>query len=290
MNNKKSFVILVIAAIMMIFVSFNVINVFAQNIGVFLDGNSVMLTDAQGRIVEPFIQNGTTYVPLRGVSEVLGCQVEWDEENRTVKVYKDISPDGKVFRNSSDDVNVYIDNERIELKDANGTVVKPITLNDTNYIPLRGISEALGCQVEWDGNLQRVSIYKETVSPNGATLDFVRPYDKSGLGIGFCYESEGDYLEIDGRNYTNSINAGSWEGTAFFDLNGKYSTMTFVAGFTGYNEKEREIDFIVDGNLIKTITIAPHSPAAEYQVDLNKGLKLKIILDDYLGMGNIIFR
>ena len=121
MNNKKSFVILVIAAIMMIFVSFNVINVFAQNIGVFLDGNSVMLTDAQGRIVEPFIQNGTTYVPLRGVSEVLGCQVEWDEENRTVKVYKDISPDGKVFRNSSDDVNVYIDNERIELKDANKT-------------------------------------------------------------------------------------------------------------------------------------------------------------------------
>ncbi len=278
---KKIAVLLIISVICI-----SITNVFADGIQVFIDGSLVTLADAQGRIVEPFIQNGTTYVPLRGISERLGCKVEWDEANKTVKIYKDINPDGSVFRNNDKDVKVYIDNELIELKDANGTIVKPITLNDTNYIPIRGVSEALGCQVEWDGTLQRVSVYNMTVSPNGATLDFVRPYEERAE---LFYESEGKYLEIDNKNYTNAIRPWYDDGKALFNINGKYNSVSFVAGFLENNEITGEIDFIVDGNLVKTITCEPFTPAREYQVDINRGLQLKIMIDNSVGLGNVVF-
>lgn len=36
----------------------------------------------------PFIQDGRTYIPLRMVSEVLGCQVEWDSQTYTAHITK----------------------------------------------------------------------------------------------------------------------------------------------------------------------------------------------------------
>ncbi|MGI5936162.1 MAG: stalk domain-containing protein [Oscillospiraceae bacterium] len=44
------------------------------------------LKDVTGKKVEPFIYDGTTYVPIRGISEALGLDVEWDGENNTVNI------------------------------------------------------------------------------------------------------------------------------------------------------------------------------------------------------------
>ena len=61
------------------------IEVFYKNIKIYVDGNLAIPKDASGRIVEPFIYEGTTYLPVRAVSEALGRPVEW--EGTTSSVY-----------------------------------------------------------------------------------------------------------------------------------------------------------------------------------------------------------
>ncbi len=53
---------------------------------IFVDGVKMEPTDAQGNPVETFAYNGTTYVPLRAVSQSLGKNVNWDGANQRVYI------------------------------------------------------------------------------------------------------------------------------------------------------------------------------------------------------------
>ena len=55
-----------------------------DNIQIFLSGNYLELTDANDNPVEPFIVDGTTYLPVRAISEALGLNVYWDEETNSI--------------------------------------------------------------------------------------------------------------------------------------------------------------------------------------------------------------
>lgn len=63
-----------------------------NNIKLVVNGNAVTPKDADGVDVEPFIYNGTTYLPVRAVSDALGQQVEWDGKTSTVYIGK--KPEG----------------------------------------------------------------------------------------------------------------------------------------------------------------------------------------------------
>jgi len=55
-----------------------------NNIKVVIDGKQADLKDAQGNTVEPFIIDGTTYLPVRAVSNALNKAVSWDGATQTV--------------------------------------------------------------------------------------------------------------------------------------------------------------------------------------------------------------
>lgn len=55
-----------------------------NNIKISLNGNEVKPTDADGNYVEPFVINGTTYLPVRAVANALGLSVGWDDATKTV--------------------------------------------------------------------------------------------------------------------------------------------------------------------------------------------------------------
>lgn len=55
-----------------------------NDIKVTLDGQAVSLVDANGSAVEPFSIDGTTYLPVRAVSNALGLDVNWDGATSTV--------------------------------------------------------------------------------------------------------------------------------------------------------------------------------------------------------------
>lgn len=55
-----------------------------RNISVTLDGVKLDLRDAKGNAVEPFMFEGTNYLPVRALAESLGLEVAWDSANATV--------------------------------------------------------------------------------------------------------------------------------------------------------------------------------------------------------------
>lgn len=55
-----------------------------RNISVTLDGEKLDLRDAKGNTVEPFMFEGTNYLPVRALAESLGLSVSWDGANATV--------------------------------------------------------------------------------------------------------------------------------------------------------------------------------------------------------------
>jgi len=57
-----------------------------NNIRVFIDGTQITPRDATGRIVHPFIQDGTTFLPVRAIGEAFDMDVHWDSRNQSVIV------------------------------------------------------------------------------------------------------------------------------------------------------------------------------------------------------------
>ncbi len=71
------------------------ISVFAKNatetiqamykdIKIYVDGVKIDPKDANGNKVEPFIYNGTTYLPVRAIGDAIGKQVAWDGATSSV--------------------------------------------------------------------------------------------------------------------------------------------------------------------------------------------------------------
>lgn len=68
-----------------------------QNIQLVVDGVTVEPKDVQGNVVEPFIYNGTTYLPVRAVASAFGKQVDWDGTTSTVTLStQTVKPDKEV--------------------------------------------------------------------------------------------------------------------------------------------------------------------------------------------------
>jgi hypothetical protein len=56
------------------------------DIRIFVDNRQVDPRDVSGASVEPFIINGTTYLPVRAVAEALGMEVRWDNAAKSVHI------------------------------------------------------------------------------------------------------------------------------------------------------------------------------------------------------------
>ena len=92
MKNWKSFLAGMLAMLLLVFLAGNALaasgrvrqELVYQNIQVTLDGEKLSLQDAQGNPVEPFLLDGTNYLPIRAISQALGLDVGWDSASRTV--------------------------------------------------------------------------------------------------------------------------------------------------------------------------------------------------------------
>ncbi len=62
--------------------------IFYNNIKIYVDGGEVVPKDANGKTVEPFIMNGTTYLPVRAISNAFDKDVEWDGATQSVYIGK----------------------------------------------------------------------------------------------------------------------------------------------------------------------------------------------------------
>lgn len=148
--------------------------------------------------VAPVIEDGTTLVPLRVISENLGCSVNFNDRANEITILKD----NKTI--------VIVIGQRSALVQGvtHALSVIPKTINNTTMVPLRFISEALDCTVDWNNKTQIISITSKEVSHPIATLK-IKDYGTVTLEL---------YPEMAPNTVNNFIalaNSGYYDGITF---------------------------------------------------------------------------
>jgi len=113
-----------------------------QEIKVTLNGSKIRFDQP------PIIEKGRTLVPLRAIFEALGAKVNWDDNTQIVTAIKNSKTVS--LKIGSTDLNI---DGIIKILDVPAKLIGGRTL-----VPVRAISEAFGCSVEWDSNTQTVII------------------------------------------------------------------------------------------------------------------------------------
>lgn len=156
------------------------------NVTILYNEQELGFYDVSGTPVYPIIYGGTTYIPVRGVSRLMGENIEWEPMNQIVFIGKTISqpfkgtgsveslvtsvfplasrPEQKVITAYlKPDVKIMYDFVIQEFRDVNQRVVYPIIYGGTTYLPIRAISGLMGASIEWNSNTQTITINKEVV-------------------------------------------------------------------------------------------------------------------------------
>ncbi|NLM09179.1 MAG: copper amine oxidase N-terminal domain-containing protein [Clostridiaceae bacterium] len=203
--------------------------------------------------VPPQIYSGRTFVPLRGIFEALGTQIQWDPTTETITATKGslviVLKVGESF--------AYINNEKVSV-DAPARIVSGRTL-----VPLRFVSEALGLTVNWDDKTMTVTISSKTDSLSSPTSQKVMTPEEavalfkarleeigltvvdSGYGIYLTYDKSKDKV-IDGVTYY-FIQFGEsypdWGGIGFYVVNSITGEIYSIAvDWENYETFEYELD------------------------------------------------
>jgi len=101
----------------------------------------------------PVIKNNRTLLPIRAIIEALGGSVSWDATERKVTVTL-----------GSKTIELWIGKNIAKVNgtdtpiDSTNSKVVPEIINSRTMLPLRFVTENLGCDVQWDGGTQTITI------------------------------------------------------------------------------------------------------------------------------------
>jgi len=121
-----------------------------RDIKVNINGNPVEFD------VPPTIKEERTFVPMRKIFETLGCAVEWVDDEQII--FATIGSRIMVMQLGNNKINLtdVISNEDKSFE----MDVLPFIEDGRTLVPLRCISEALDCKVDWDDETSTVTITK----------------------------------------------------------------------------------------------------------------------------------
>ena len=98
---------------------------------------------------KPIIENGRTLVPMRAIFEALGLDVEWNNAQRRITA---TDSQGTLIIMTVGDPIMTVNGKISEMD------VPPKIVSSRTLVPLRAISEAYNCEVEWDGANRNIYI------------------------------------------------------------------------------------------------------------------------------------
>lgn len=113
---------------------------YFKDIKIILDGNEILPKDSKGNIIEPFIIEGTTYLPVRAISESLGLDVKWDKENNIVFLNTTFNDDKYVEQ----DNDMSKENMINQFAKCNNISVKKLKHSETNIYYTSSTSMEIG--------------------------------------------------------------------------------------------------------------------------------------------------
>jgi len=167
---KKCILGLVFLTMLLMNIGFPAFVFAVEEIKLVIDQNQVDITPA------PILESGRTLVPVRFISEKLGATVNWNPENNTVHIIK-----------GERSVLLRIDNRLVDFYEgaANYSLldVSPKIIGGRTFVPLRLVSNALGVQVNWDGNSRTVYIDSTVPVAFSPFFDISLPMLKPGQTV-----------------------------------------------------------------------------------------------------------
>ncbi|MBR5613982.1 MAG: copper amine oxidase N-terminal domain-containing protein [Clostridia bacterium] len=222
----------VVSILLMVVIMAMCVSVSAQSdVKVTLDGNEINFPD-----VKPFIdQLDRVLVPIRFVSEALGAFVDWENETRTAL----IKQDNDEIRYTVYQPMAYLNGEMMVM-DTYGILKDCRTM-----VPIRFISELLGCTVVWDEKTSTVVI----TSPKDAVA-----FPKPEISVNYP-ESVSDkrLLWIDIDNYRDFQRSGDYEFKVEFINPVQFNTYEQDEGAINGWQKYSRCNFVSASNSYKTI-------------------------------------
>lgn len=158
-------------------------------------GEKKVFKDVKGIYACPIVYKGRTYLPLRGISELMNEPIEWNEESKTIFIGKTMShPDkntAEAYKGAVETVEesaaatgsfnkmdtAYLKQDVIVMYDfvvktftnEKGETVNPILYKGSNYLPIRAISTMMNEPVTWNEEIKTIFIGKSGSDSDGET-------------------------------------------------------------------------------------------------------------------------
>ena len=137
---------------------------------ILVDGVERTFYNVNGQEVHPIVYQGTTYLPLRAIGELMDKNVDWNQATKTATLSG--SRNGSVTKGTADpeaekqtvtatlryDFTIIVDGVEQTFTDANGKRVYPLLYSGSTYLPLRAIGELMGKTVTWDGKTSTAAL------------------------------------------------------------------------------------------------------------------------------------
>ena len=139
-----------------------------------------------------------------------------------------------------------------------GTVLSPLMYQGMTYVPLLPFSDMIKLEARWEQETSTMYL-----GPSEEGTDFIdkfEPYVASGIRRN--YSDLGEKKKIASKTYSHWIDL-TGESYAFYDLEGKYKTLTlkaystsdYILTFIGDNKTTLSKFEIIRGNLPQTLTV-----------------------------------
>lgn len=107
----------------------------SDKVTVKINGKTLSFANAQ-----PTVINGRTLVPMRDIFAELGAEINWDPNTKTVTASKN----GSRIKLTIGSTKASLNADELTLD------VPPQIINGSTMVPLRFVSDSLGCEISWD--------------------------------------------------------------------------------------------------------------------------------------------
>ena len=198
----------------------NIINAFwGKNVLISMDGKYVEFYNANGGRVYPLIIDGTTYLPIRALSNLFSVPIYWEESTQSiylgrgeqstnsVRFKENVEKEFPGYTNAeiNRNIKVFYNNQLQSFADANGNKVYPVSFQYTTYLPVRAMSNLFEAQIDWDDLNREVKISKKNViieepikeeTEDISNVNFNGELDISEILSGVFVNKKGETLKV----------------------------------------------------------------------------------------------
>lgn len=227
-------------------------NVTAQlspGISIMVDGKERTFYNVSGQEVHPITYNGTTYLPIRAIGELMGKNVNWDQSTLTVTLGGQRTgsvsgtPDHaattqNITAQLRPDITIVVDGTNRTFADANGATVYPLLYDGSVYLPIRAIGNLMGKTVDWNGASSTVSL------TGGNLVTDADSFNQTGGGqtsTGSISADRAKEIALDHAGLTASQVTFAWAKLDWDDGRLVYDVEFYTADY-------KEYDYEIDAN------------------------------------------